>query len=133
MNDEARIKKYGERYVLAWFCMCGLSFAALTAKVDTLCSGESGEVMIDLTAGTRTAALTERIRYSTAWVDGAGAVAEAVVEVNGEALNVSTGSGYVDWIPPCNGTYTLTHKVMSGETQIGETLMATFLVEGFNP
>ena len=104
MNDEARIKKHGERDVLAWFCMCGVVFAALAAKGDTLCSGESGEVMIDLTAGTRTAALTERIHYSTAWVDGAGVGAEAVVEVNGEALNVSTGSGYIDWTPSLNGT-----------------------------
>ena len=32
-----------------------------------------------------------------------------------------------------NGTYTLTHKVMSGGEQVGETLTAIFLVEGLAP
>ena len=97
---------------------------------STLCSGQSPETVVDLASGVRTAALMERIQYSTAWVDGAASDATAVVEVNGEMLNSATGSGYVDWTPPWNGTFTLTHKVMSGGEQIGDTLTATFLVEG---
>ena len=38
------------------------------------------------------------------------------------------GSGYIYWTPISNGTYTLTHKVMSGGEQVGETLTAIFLV-----
>ena len=111
------------------FAVC----AAFTIKGATMCSGTSATVKLDLATGTRMAALTERIRYSTAWVDGAGAGAESVVEVNGEALNVSTGSGYIDWTPSSNGTYTLTHKVLSSGEQVGEALTAAFLVEGLNP
>ena len=107
--------------------------AIFAVRGATMCSGESASVTLDLATGTRTAGASEMIRYSTAWVDGAASEATAVVSVNGETLNVSTGSGYVDWIPPCNGSYTLTHKVMSSDEQVGETLTATFLVEGLNP
>ncbi len=99
----------------------------------TMCSGQSSGVSIDLSTGMRTAALTERIHYSTGWVGGAASGAAAVVAVDGETLKSATGTGHVDWTPGHNGTYTLTHKVMSGDEQIGETLTATFLVEGLNP
>ena len=115
---------------------CFIAFAvwaAFAARGATMCSGTSASVTLDLATGTRTAATSETIRYSTAWVDGAAADATAVVEVNGETLNSATGSGYVDWTPSRNGTYTLTHKVMSGGEQIGDTLTATFLVEGRDP
>jgi hypothetical protein len=98
-----------------------------------MCSGESASVTIDLATGSRTAAASEAIRYSTAWVDGAASGATALVEVNGETLNSATGNGSVDWIPISNGVYTLTHRVMSGNVQIGETLTATFLVAGLAP
>ena len=98
-----------------------------------LCYGESGMEAINLESSTRTTTRTERIHYSTEWVSGAGGDAVAVVEVNGENLNTAIGNGYVDWTPMSNGTYTLTHRVMSGAEQIGETLTATFLVEGVNP
>ena len=105
--------------------------ATLTAWGGTLCSGDSATTVIDLVSGVRTAAATERIRYSTAWADGAAADAVAVVEVDGEdTLVVSAGSGYADWTPTRSGTYTLTHKVMSGDEQIGTTLSATFVVTG---
>ena len=96
-------------------------------SLDMLCSDESGIVLVDLVADTRTAVLTERIHYSTGWGNDIEADATAVVMVNGEMLNSATGSGYVDWTPMSNGTYTLTHKVMSSGVQIGETLTATFL------
>ena len=98
-----------------------------------MCSGESAATAIDLATGARTAALTERIRYSTDWVSGAASGAIADVSVDGVTLKSATGSGYVDWTPSTNGTYTLTHKVMSGGAQVGETLTATFVVEGLNP
>ena len=95
-----------------------------------ICSGESDEVDIDLLPGVRTAAQTERICYSTEWVDGAGLDATAEIAVNGEILSSATGSGYINWTPLQKGTYTLTHKVMLGEGQVGETLTATFVVNG---
>ena len=100
---------------------------------NVICSGASDVGVIDLTSGTRTAAATETIHYSTEWVDDAPSGAEAVIAVNGETLNSVSGTGFVDWTPLSNGTYTLTHKVMSGETQYGTTLTATFLAEGLNP
>ncbi|MCQ2390887.1 MAG: chitobiase/beta-hexosaminidase C-terminal domain-containing protein [Kiritimatiellae bacterium] len=57
----------------------------------------------------------------------------AVVAVNDEVQAVVPESGSYEWTPTRNGTYTLTHKVMNGEEQIGETLTATFVVEGLNP
>lgn len=101
-----------------------------SAHGDTLCSGESSATAIDLTDGTRTAALTERIRYSTGWVDGATAASIAMVAVDGDELSTKTGTGFADWTPTKNGTYVLTHKVMSGDSQLGETLSATFIVTG---
>ena len=115
---------------------CFIAVAVCTAflvRGATMCSGTSASVNLDLATGTRTAATSEAIRYSTAWVDGAAANVTVVVEVNGETLNSAAGSGVVVWTPERNGTYTLTHKVMSGDTQTGETLTATFLVEGLNP
>ena len=106
---------------------------ALSAHGATMCSGESASVTLDLAIGTRVISASETIRYSTAWVEGAAADAMAVVEVNGETLSSMAGSGAVTWTPQHNGDYTLTHKVMSGETQIGETLTATFFVEPANP
>ena len=68
----------------------------------TMCSGQSSGVSIDLATGTRTAALTERIRYSTGWVSGAASGATADVAVDGVTLKSATGTGYVDWTPDHN-------------------------------
>ena len=100
---------------------------------DMLCSGESEMGKVDLASSARTATQTEQICYSSTWEDGAASGTTALVEVNGERLTSATGSGYIDWTPMSNGTYTLTHKVMSGGEQVGETLTAIFLVEGFAP
>ena len=94
-------------------------------------SGESGMETIDISSGTRTMTSTERIRYSAEWVSGADKDAIAVIEVNGGVLNSATGNGHVNWTQRHRGTYTLTHKVMSGGEQIGETLTAMFFVNGF--
>ena len=98
-----------------------------------MCSCESASVTLDLATGTRAISESETIRYSTAWADGAAADATAVIEVNGETLSSMAGSGGVTWTPQHNGNYTFTHKVMSGGTQVGETLTATFFVEPANP
>ena len=100
---------------------------------NLICSGKSDVRTIDLSSGTHTAAETEKICYSTEWVDGVPSSAVAVIAVNGEALNSASGTGYVEWMPLSNGTYTVTHKIMSGETQYGATLTATFLAEGLEP
>lgn len=103
-----------------------LSNAGNEQNFDVLCFGDSSMAYIDLTSGTRMAMLTERIYYSSGWERGAGTGATADITVNGKTLYAAAGSGYVDWTPMSNGTYTLTHKVMSGGEQIGETLTATF-------
>ena len=110
-----------------------LACMALSVHGATMCSGTSASVKLDLATGTRTAAASETIRYSTAWVDGAASGATAVVAVNGETLKSATDSGAVTWTPQHNGSYTLTHKVMSGGVQMGETLTVTFVVEGLRP
>ena len=93
--------------------------------------GESPATTIDLTAGIRTTTHAERIRYSTDWSGGASSGARVDISVNDELFVSVTGTGYVDWIPTHNGTYTLTHKVMSGGEQLGETLTAVFFFNGF--
>ena len=102
-------------------------------NAGVLCSGESKIENIDLESSTRVASQTERIYYSSGWVNGTDANAVAVVEVNGENLNSAMGSGCVTWTPTHKGTYVLTHKVMSGGEQIGETLTAMFFVEPADP
>ena len=92
---------------------------------------ESPATTIDLTPGVRTTTHVERIRYSTDWSGGAASGDRADITVNDELFVSVTGTGYVDWIPTHNGTYTLTHKVMSGGEQIGETLTAVFFFNGF--
>ena len=108
----------------------GMTFAV---HGTVICESESTAVAIDLTPGARTTTLTERIRYSTDWVSGTASGAEAVIAVNYELFYSAVGNGFVDWTPPCNGTYTLTHKIMSGGEQIGDTLTATFIVTGMRP
>lgn len=103
---------------------------ATNAQGSTLCSGVSAPTSIDLTTGTRTAALAEAIRYSTVWeTDASGA--HAFIAVNSETVNTASGSGAFVWQPARNGTYTLTHKVMNGGTQVGATLTAVFEVSHF--
>ena len=118
-----------KNFFIIVFALC----ASFWAHGNTVYSGESAAVALDLSTGMRTAAAGEMIRYSTAWADGATAGATAVVEVNGATLNSATGSGTFSWVPSYGGAYTLTHKVMSGGVQVGETLMATFFVEPANP
>ena len=102
-----------------------LACAVSAAQAATLCGGDSPAATINLASGTRTAALAEAIRYSTAWeTDASGA--QAVIAVNGETVNAASGSGAFVWRPARNGTYTLTHKVMNGGTQVGTTLTAVF-------
>ena len=97
--------------IVAVGCMVVVAMGAiLQVRGDMLCLGESTEVKIDLTTGTRTAGTAELIRYSVGWVAGAS----AVVEVNGTILNSVSGVGFVEWTPMSNGTYTLTHKVLFG-------------------
>ena len=99
-------------------------------------TGTSGAKVIDLMHGRRTAAAVEQIRYSTDWGNGASVNATnavAVVEVDGVVLSAASGSGFAEWVPSSDGIYTLTHKVLSGGLQIGETFSSEFLVTGFTP
>ena len=106
------------------------SFSVLSAVASaaTLCSGNSEGVKIDTTTGARMTTATERICFSSAWESTAeGAI--AVVSVNGDTINSSTGTGSIDWTPTRNGTYTFTHQVMNQGVQVGETLTAMFVVD----
>lgn len=116
------------RDVLVVSLLCAL---ISTSHGETI-SGSSASVAIDLTKGTRVAATTETIRYSAAWETTASG-ATAIVAVNGTTLKSATGTGSVAWEPTRNGTYTLTHKVMNGASQVGSTLSAIFVVDGLNP
>ncbi len=91
-----------------------------------LCTGNSSAVAIDLATGVRRAASAELIQYSTAWETNATEGATVVIAVDGETLAVANGSGVLDWHPPRAGTYTLTHRVLLGGRQVGETLRAVF-------
>jgi len=104
------------------FCT-GVSMADIT--------GSSPSVAIDLATGTRTAAKTETLTYSTEWVSGAGAGAEAVIAIDGETFSSQAGSGTVAWTPTRNGTYELTHTIVTNGVAVGEPLTATFVVSSF--
>ena len=94
---------------------------------------DSAPFLLDTIEGTRIVRDVESIFYSTAWEYGAPANAVAVIELDGVVLNSSAGSGFVEWTPIRNDTYTFTHKVLSGGTQYGETLTAMFLVDRSYP
>ena len=114
------------------FVLCTVMGCGVNMMAATLCSGNSAGVKIDQTSGSRVAVASESLRYSSVWVsNAAGAVAE--VAVDGAVIKSATGSGSVVWTPTKNGTYTLTHVVKVGGAQVGETLSATFVVEGLNP
>ena len=103
--------------------------AALAAVVAY--AGDSAPFPLDTLDGTRVARDVETIVYSTAWANGAPAGAQAVVAVDGETFSAASGEGEVAWTHPARaGTFTLTHAVVSGGTQYGETQTATFLVRG---
>ena len=101
-----------------------------TSSTTTLCGGNCAAMKIDLTSGTRQAALVEDICYSTKW-ETSNSGAQAIVSVNGVELSSTSGTGSVEWNPTRNGTYNLTHKVVLNGTQVGNTLSATFEVGHF--
>ena len=107
-----------------------LQYMSICVSGATLCSGNSPEIGIDQTIGSRVARVSETIRFSSAWESSnVGAVAE--VAVNGVVVKTASGTGTVDWSPTRNGTYTLTHKVMVAGSPIGEILSAIFIVTSF--
>lgn len=123
-NRDHNSPTYADKYYSFGIRLCRtLSVADTTGS---LCSGVSSSKKVDIASGARIAAATEQIQYSTNWVSGAASGATAVVAVGNTTLKSATGSGSVNWTPAHNTTYTLTHKVMSGGTQVGSTLTATF-------
>ena len=91
-------------------------------------AGDSAPFFLDTMDSPRVARAVETITYSPTWAANAPAGAEAVVAVGGEPFHSEAGTGEVAWSPAGVGTFTLTHKVMSGGTQYGDTLTATFTV-----
>ncbi len=114
------------------FVLCAAVGCGTNLLAAMLCSGNSAAVKIDQATGARVSAASEAIRYSAAWETTASG-ATAVVAVNGATLKSATGTGSVAWTPTRNGTYTLTHKVMNGSSQVGNTLSAMFTVAGIYP
>ena len=92
-------------------------------------AGLSSPFLLDMISGMRIARESESIAYSTTW-EGVPSDSTVVVSVDGTTLITATEEGSVAWTPATNGTYTLTHKVMSRGTQYGETLTAIFRVVG---
>ena len=89
LNDECSISdvcsfversKKMRRFVVARFAAVIAASVSLHARGGTLCYGESEATIVDVDSGTRTASLPERIRFSTGWVNGAGA--DAVLHGN---------------------------------------------------
>ena len=100
--------------------------AALVAAAGF--AGDSAPFFLDTMDSPRVARAVETITYSSTWAANAPAGAEAVVAVGDEPFHSEAGTGEVAWSPAGVGTFTLTHKVMSGGTQYGDTLTATFTV-----
>ena len=59
--------------------------------------------------------------------------AQAIIKVNGETVLTAADTGVYEWTPTSNGVYTLEHRIMLGDEQLGETLTATFVAVGLNP
>jgi len=106
------------------FRLVGTPTEGATAEHVTI-GGSSHSIQIDLTPGTRIAANTETITYSTGWGE-MPADAVAVVSVNGQVLSEASGSGVVVWTPAIGSANELTHVVMKDGVPIGETLTAYF-------
>ena len=119
-----------KRVMIAVGCVSAL--VALTAMADTeivtVCQGMSGSVPVDLVPEAKSVSGAVTLTFATSWADDAPAGAEAVVEVDDETL-VCAASEYGThvWIPPCDGTFTLKHKVFAEGEQIGDTLTATIV------
>ena len=92
----------------------------------------TAHLALDNRTGTRTAEATEEIRLSPAWeTDEPGAT--ATVSLDGVAVASSSTEDAFAWTPSRDGTYTFTHAVRVGGSPVGETLTATFVVEGVAP
>lgn len=101
-----------------------------------LCSGRASPVRLDLLRDEydyRYAAATEMLTYSTAWEDGAGEGAVAVITINGETLSSATGSGTVEWKPTEDGWYDLSYVVRINGEDVCEEQWVSFVVEAINP
>ncbi len=138
-----RVVRGGNCYVAASYCTSSYREGKLPSNDEysiglrlscpcpsngrNICLGESNPVAIDICAGTRNANPVEHIRYSCSW---AGDVRDAVsvVDINGNTWISSPTDGCMDWYPVSNGIYVLTHRIMSGNSQIGESLTTTFQV-----
>ena len=93
---------------------------AVTARTDAF--------RLDLRPSPRVVAAgaTESLAYSTRW-DGGDA---AAIALDGEAFGSYAGEGTANWTPTASGLYAFTHSASLGGAAVGETLTASFLVEG---
>jgi len=113
--------------------VCALiSVAFVGTALAGAITGSSSPVTIDLIAGVRVAAATEKIIYSPKR-NTSSADATAVVSVNGVEVASGSAAGVYAWTPTSDGTYTLTHAVKVNGVVTGETLTATFVAIGTDP
>lgn len=121
---------YDTKYVGDYRRGFRLARSLSSASSKQLCSGNSPKSYISLSSGTRIAATLETIHFSTAW-ENSSSSAQVVIAVNGEIERTFFGSGSFAWQPTSNGTYTLTHRILTNGEQVGTTLMATFDFEHY--
>ena len=100
-----------------------------TLAVGVVFSATTAHLMLDTRKGARIADATEEICFSSAW-ETAVVGASVTVSLDGVAVTNAIGEGVFEWAPTRNGTYTFAHSVSVGGVPVGETMNATFVVEG---
>ena len=97
--------------------------------VSVVSSATSGKMMIDTRVGKGPIETdhAEDITYSNLWSGDTDAM--VTIAINGEVVTAAADEGTYCWpLPPKGGNYVLTHTTTKNSTQVGETLMATFVV-----
>jgi len=104
-----------------------LSAATVSARAEAV-TARTDPFRVDLRPSPRVVqpGATETLAYSTRW-DGGDA---AAIALDGELFGSYAGEGAAAWTPSAPGLYSFTHAATSNGVAIGETLTASFLVEG---
>ena len=108
-----------------------LTSLAAVQGVTVVSSATSGKMIVDTRAGKGPIETdhAEDITYSNLWSGDADST--VTVAVNGDIVTTATGEGVYRWsLPSKGGNYVLTHKTIKSGKQVGETLTATFAVQG---
>ncbi|MGN0846075.1 MAG: chitobiase/beta-hexosaminidase C-terminal domain-containing protein [Kiritimatiellia bacterium] len=110
----------------------GQSIRALRASSQSSAACPATHLALDCRKGVRIADGTEHIYFSPEW-EAASDGAIVTVSLDGVTVTNAAEAGTFEWTPLRDGTYVFTHVVTNGGEQVGETLRATFTVDGINP